>query len=143
MTSQEGDRHDRPRNLLGLEPDDAELLRRLDDVLDRVDPVPDHVTAAAKAAYAAPANPAVPAYGRTDPRPESSGRGTVPLTSNAKSGQGQRPDASTGVPRAPVEVRPAGGATGPTPAAPPAHHLRLTPRQRVLQRLLDLIGRKA
>lgn len=106
----EGDRHD-PRHQLGNLTEDSgdrELLARLGDVLDRVDPMPPGLVAAGRAVF------------------------TAPLT------------ASTGVPRAPVEApEPAGGATAPIPAAPPAHQLRLTPWQRFLQRLLDLIGRPA
>ena len=58
-------------------------------------------------------------------------------------GRGGPLTASTGgIPVPPVEApQPAGGATRPTPAAPPVHHP--APRRGFLLWLLDLIGRPA
>ena len=92
-----------------MSPDDEELLRRLGDVLDRVDPMPDGLSAAGHAVFTAATDPSV------------AGGTPAPLV---------------------TEVKPAGGATGLIPAAPPVHHT--TRRRRgFLLWLLDLIGRPA
>ena len=113
-SDEKGDRHD-PRHPLGLDPDAEDRLveaRRSLTVSLLLDMTDDQLFAALGQAL----------------RARSRGE---PLT------------ASTGVPRAPVEApKPAGGATGPTPAAPPVH--QPTRRRRgFLLWLLDLIGRPA